>query len=96
LPEENAWYSGELTERIGRLDERHGHPERPQNLKDTDFTPQVSAVRQFQERDEAVPPDAEDLVAGEGRHFGDIGDGGTNEPARKAAGVGSGEFPGDG
>jgi hypothetical protein len=96
FPEENAGHSGEITGRIGGLDERNRHSERPENLKDSDLTPQVRAVGQFQERGGAFAPDAEDLVPGEGRHLSGVRDGRAGEPGCKAAGFGRGQFPGDG
>ena len=49
----------------------------------------------LQERDEALAPDAEDLVADEGRHLSGVRDERAGEPGCKAAGFGRGQLPGD-
>jgi hypothetical protein len=96
FPEENAGHSGKVTRQIGGLDDRDRDPERSEHPKDSGFAPQVRAVGQFQERDGALAPDAEDLVAGEGRHFSGVHDRRAGEPGCEAAGFGRGQFSGDG
>jgi hypothetical protein len=47
LPEENAGHSGKLTGRIGGLDGRDRDSERPEDLTDSDFAPQVGPSASF-------------------------------------------------
>lgn len=95
FPEEDAGHSGKVTGGIGGIDGRDRDSERPEDLKDGDFAPQVRAVGQFQERGGALAPDAEDLVVGEGRHLSGVRDGRAGEPGCEAAGFGRGQSPGD-
>ncbi len=95
LAEKGAGRPGQITGWIRGLNHRDLHAERAKELKDGKFTLQVGVIRQFQERGEVTAPNAEDLVAGEGRHLDRVIHGRAQQRCGQIARRAGGQCPDD-